>query len=310
MHFRARSYDPRVGRFGSRDSILLLFHYTYANNNPLRLSDPFGLQPTAEEVAHSFGRAYLVAAAKGVPDSDLGLQSALLAAEDLGGAQKGIYGSVIINEKTKQIVRFNIKHAGPDQVELDLVVYQDKTLKKGDPFVPEKVLAHFESEVEAGPLEKGRADRMARLTKKAATVIQPTFARKPITYKIAKDIVNRFKGVLGKIGKAGGAILPLITAVAQAQTIADVIEKSIRGELLGPGDAIAAANDMATFWQSVEATRWAAAFEELNKDIRELRSATINKLGSEYSDLKSKNPSDERLREIRQTLEFFGAGPE
>lgn len=48
MHFRARSYDPRTGRFMQRDPVLLtgpqtVMAYIYAENNPAVLVDPLGL---------------------------------------------------------------------------------------------------------------------------------------------------------------------------------------------------------------------------------------------------------------------------
>jgi hypothetical protein len=52
MHFRARSYDPRTGRFVQQDPVLrnrLLEHYSYAFNNPLRWLDPLGLQGQDEQ---------------------------------------------------------------------------------------------------------------------------------------------------------------------------------------------------------------------------------------------------------------------
>jgi RHS repeat-associated protein len=45
MHYRARWYDPRLGRFGGKDPVRDFFaHYVYASNNPLNRSDPMGLQ--------------------------------------------------------------------------------------------------------------------------------------------------------------------------------------------------------------------------------------------------------------------------
>jgi len=45
MHFRARPYDPRTGRFLGKDPILsrrALSHYLYASNNPVMRTDPLG----------------------------------------------------------------------------------------------------------------------------------------------------------------------------------------------------------------------------------------------------------------------------
>jgi hypothetical protein len=45
MHFRARSYDPRVGRFVQREPELSsrwTLHYSYADSSPLRIADPTG----------------------------------------------------------------------------------------------------------------------------------------------------------------------------------------------------------------------------------------------------------------------------
>jgi hypothetical protein len=46
MHFRARSYDPRLGRFVQKDLVIdrrPLAHYVYASNAPTQSVDPFGL---------------------------------------------------------------------------------------------------------------------------------------------------------------------------------------------------------------------------------------------------------------------------
>ena len=42
MHYRARSYDPMVGRFTSRDPVLNSNLYFYADNDPVNLTDPTG----------------------------------------------------------------------------------------------------------------------------------------------------------------------------------------------------------------------------------------------------------------------------
>ncbi len=52
MHFRARSYDPRTGRFLERDPILTNLvekHYTFVSNAPTTGKDPTGLQQVASE---------------------------------------------------------------------------------------------------------------------------------------------------------------------------------------------------------------------------------------------------------------------
>jgi RHS repeat-associated protein len=42
--FRARAYDPRLGRFGQKDPLLKASHvYDYAGNNPVIANDPLGL---------------------------------------------------------------------------------------------------------------------------------------------------------------------------------------------------------------------------------------------------------------------------
>jgi RHS repeat-associated protein len=43
IYFGARYYDPRIGRFITKDPILALNLYVYCKNNPLNLVDPFGL---------------------------------------------------------------------------------------------------------------------------------------------------------------------------------------------------------------------------------------------------------------------------
>ncbi len=47
MHYRARSYDPRTGRFLERDPIIIraiVSPYSYVLNNPTSLTDPLGTQ--------------------------------------------------------------------------------------------------------------------------------------------------------------------------------------------------------------------------------------------------------------------------
>jgi len=51
MHFRARSYDPRLGRFVQKDPILenrTRVHFIYGSNSPLNYIDPDGLQSKEE----------------------------------------------------------------------------------------------------------------------------------------------------------------------------------------------------------------------------------------------------------------------
>jgi len=51
MHFRARSYDPRTGRFVQKDPVLMRRaheHYVYASVNPVDRTDSLGLQDEKE----------------------------------------------------------------------------------------------------------------------------------------------------------------------------------------------------------------------------------------------------------------------
>jgi RHS repeat-associated protein len=48
MHYRARWYDPRLGRFGGKDPFNMLAHYAYAGNAPLNRVDPDGLQDSPD----------------------------------------------------------------------------------------------------------------------------------------------------------------------------------------------------------------------------------------------------------------------
>jgi len=51
-YYRARYYDPNLGRFLSPDPIASIYEnnlYTYVYNNPVNLVDPFGLNPQAPE---------------------------------------------------------------------------------------------------------------------------------------------------------------------------------------------------------------------------------------------------------------------
>ncbi|HYM15229.1 MAG TPA: RHS repeat-associated core domain-containing protein [Dehalococcoidia bacterium] len=44
-YLRARAYDPALGRFLQRDPLPLLNEYAYVGNNPVNLTDPYGLWP-------------------------------------------------------------------------------------------------------------------------------------------------------------------------------------------------------------------------------------------------------------------------
>ena len=50
-YYRARYYDPKVGRFLGVDKLDYEHLYTYVRNNPLSLVDPSGLFP---EPGHAF----------------------------------------------------------------------------------------------------------------------------------------------------------------------------------------------------------------------------------------------------------------
>src|SRR2546426_10504894 len=52
LHYRARSYDPQLGRFISEDPIGLfggINPFAYVENNPLFFTDPSGLCPQNSE---------------------------------------------------------------------------------------------------------------------------------------------------------------------------------------------------------------------------------------------------------------------
>jgi RHS repeat-associated protein len=57
MHFRARFYDPRLGRFGGKDPVLhrrAPRHFLYASNNPVMAKDPLGAQDEKLKKATEF----------------------------------------------------------------------------------------------------------------------------------------------------------------------------------------------------------------------------------------------------------------
>jgi len=61
MYFRARYYDPGMGRFTQRDPIGFaggLNPYTYVNNSPQNFTDPLGLAQAAVSVGGSQGSSY------------------------------------------------------------------------------------------------------------------------------------------------------------------------------------------------------------------------------------------------------------
>lgn len=57
LHFRARTYDPSIGRFLSHDPVWQQNLYYYANNNPTNLTDPFGRNVT-EADQRAFDQKY------------------------------------------------------------------------------------------------------------------------------------------------------------------------------------------------------------------------------------------------------------
>jgi len=49
MHYRARYYEPSIGRFISEDPVGVdggINFYVYTNNNPINFNDPLGLSPS------------------------------------------------------------------------------------------------------------------------------------------------------------------------------------------------------------------------------------------------------------------------
>ena len=68
-YFRARYYDPTLGRFTQRDPIGLgggLNPYTYVSNSPQNFTDPLGLRQAAVTVSSSQQTAYAGASSPGI----------------------------------------------------------------------------------------------------------------------------------------------------------------------------------------------------------------------------------------------------
>jgi RHS repeat-associated protein len=81
-YMQARYYDPLIGRFLSIDPVgfspdaLFMFNrYTYVNNDPVNLTDPFGMQPDDENNRNAATTAASVATAI-VANEGMGAQSA------------------------------------------------------------------------------------------------------------------------------------------------------------------------------------------------------------------------------------------
>jgi len=72
MHYRARSYDPRTGRFAQRDPLKNLAipeHYSYSHNLPSRYVDPLGMQ--AQQAQQNDPKAQLEQAVKTALEKEL-----------------------------------------------------------------------------------------------------------------------------------------------------------------------------------------------------------------------------------------------
>ncbi len=67
MHYRARSYDPRIGRFIQKDPPVERrseFHYLYASNSPTSRRDPTGTQDVDPEVQQAYGTTTILSGAE------------------------------------------------------------------------------------------------------------------------------------------------------------------------------------------------------------------------------------------------------
>ncbi|MBI4707735.1 MAG: hypothetical protein HY761_07415 [Candidatus Omnitrophica bacterium] len=49
-YYRARYYDPQIGRFLQEDPVWGLNFYSYVDNNPLNFIDPYGLQSAVPNI--------------------------------------------------------------------------------------------------------------------------------------------------------------------------------------------------------------------------------------------------------------------
>lgn len=66
-YYRARQYDPSIGRFISEDPVAAINAYVYGGNNPRQMMDPSGQYTTAEQTATmSIGQGLIDSVAVGI----------------------------------------------------------------------------------------------------------------------------------------------------------------------------------------------------------------------------------------------------